>query len=397
MIKNRYLMLFFGFVIACFLGVLYAWSVFVIPLERSFGWERPETQMTFSLLMAFFCLGMLTSGLVIKKAGPSLTVLAGGLLGGIGFYAASYTDSLLWIYVSYGVIAGFGIGLANVVLTSVILRWFADKRGFASGILTAGLALGTFFLGSKTAPHLINQFGWEGTFRALGIAYWVIICPLALLIRFPKDEAASARKTGEKAVWGIGLSQMLKIPAAWYLTGWLLFIHTGGLMIIAHVAPYAQSLGFSPETAAFVMGVLALANAGGRFLFGYLSDKLGRKPTLVLSSLTIISGLLALAFLPASMGYTALLIGVIVTGLSYGGSIPQLATLISAFFGPRNFTTNYGFIALASMVAAILGPYIGSQVMHSFNYQIAILCAAVVAGLSVIMALLIRNPQLPQE
>ncbi len=396
MIKNRYLMLFFGFVIACFLGVLYAWSVFVLPLEQSFGWRRPETQMTFSLLMAFFCLGMLSSGQVIKKVGPSLTVLSGGFLGGIGFFAASYTNSLVWLYVSYGVIAGFGIGLANVVLTSVILRWFADKRGFASGILTAGLALGTFFLGAKTAPYLIDRFGWEGTFRYLGIAYWVVICPLALLIRFPKAET-SVQSTGEKAVWGVGLKQMLKIPSAWYLTGWLLFIHTGGLMIIAHVAPYASSLGFTPETSAFMLGVLALANAAGRFLFGFLSDKLGRKPTLVLSSLTLICGLLILAFSPANIKYIALLVGVIITGLSYGGSIPQLATLVSAFFGPRNFTTNYGFIALASMVAALLGPYIGSQVAYNFNYQTAILCAAAVAGLSVVIALLIRNPQLPQS
>ena len=394
MIKNRYLMLLCGFILTCFLGVLYAWSVFVIPLEKAFSWARPETSLTFTLLMAFFCLGMLTSGQFVKRIGPSKTVLLGGLLGGVGFFSASYTSSLIWLYMSYGVIAGYGIGIANVVLTGVILRWFADKRGLASGILTAGIALGAFFLGSQTAPHLIREFGWDGTFRFLGISYWVVVCPLALLVRFPESTggmAASAK------VWGVGLKEMLKFPTAWYLTFWLLFVHTGGLMIIAHVSPYVESLEFTAEKAAFAMGVLALANAAGRFLFGFLHDKLGRKPTLVLNSLTIVGGLMALAYLPLSFGYSALMLGVIITGLAYGGSIPQLAALVSAFFGPRNFTTNYGFTALASMVGAFLGPYLGSKVQHAYSYKEAIICAAVVSGISLIMAFLIRDPKLEQK
>ena len=396
MIKNRYLMLFLAFIITFFLGVLYAWSVFVIPLEKAFGWVRPETSLTFTFLMAFFCLGMLVSGQFIKRFGPSRTVLLGGLLGGIGFFSASCTSSLVWLYVSYGVVAGFGIGVANVVLTSVILRWFADKRGFASGIMTAGLALGAFFLGAKTAPHLIAGFGWDGTFRFLGISYWVIICPLSFLIRFPSVvPGAGAASSAE--VWGVGLKEMLRIPSAWYLIFWLLFIHTGGLMIIAHVSPYVESLSFTHENAALAMGVLALANAAGRFLFGFLHDKLGRKPTMVLSSLTIVTGLLALAYLPANFGYNALLVGVVITGLAYGGSIPQLAAMVSAFFGPKNFTTNYGFAALASMAAAILGPYFGSKVQFAFNYKEAIICAAAVSGISLLMALLLKNPNPEQK
>lgn len=397
MIKNRYLMLFCGFIITCFLGVLYAWSIFVIPLETAFNWVRPQTSLTFTLLMAFFCLGMLASNQFIKRIGPSRTVLLGGVLGGIGFFAAGYTTSLLWLYISYGVIGGFGIGVSNVVLTSVILRWFADRRGFASGILTAGIALGAFVLGAKTAPHIISEFGWDGTFRFLGISYWVIVCPLALLIRYPDEMPGEGGDKPSTAVWGVGLKEMLKIPAARYLMCWLLFIHTGGLMIIAHVAPYAQSLEFDGGVAAFIMGVLALANAGGRFLFGFLHDKLGYKPTLILTSLTLGAGLLVLAYLPTGYTYGALLTGAIVTGLAYGGSIPQLAALVSGFFGPRNFTTNYGFVSLASMGAAILGPYFGSKIQHGFSYKEAIICAAVVSGLSLIMAMLVKDPKIEKR
>lgn len=390
-------MLLCGFIITCFLGVLYAWSVFVIPLENAFNWTRPQTSLTFTLLMAFFCFGMLTSGQLIKRIGPSLTVLLGGLLGGIGFFAAGYTTSLIWLYISYGVIGGFGIGVANVVLTSVILRWFADKRGFASGILTAGIALGAFVLGAKTAPHIISEFGWDGTFRFLGISYWVIVCPLALLIRYPDEMPGECAGKPAVAVWGVGLKDMLKIPAARYLMCWLLFIHTGGLMIIAHIAPYAESLKFDSSVAAFVMGVLALANAGGRFLFGFLHDKLGYKPTLVLTSLALGVGLLILAYLPTNYTYEALLAGVLITGLAYGGSIPQIAALVSGFFGPRNFTTNYGFVAFATMGAAILGPYLGSKIQYTFSYKEAIVCAAVVSTLSVILALLVKDPKLDKR
>ena len=397
MFKNRYLMLSTAVVITLFLGVLYAWSVFVIPLEKAFGWVRPETSRTFTLLMTFFCLGMLCSGKVLAKIGPSKTVFLGGALGGVGFFAASYTSSLLWLYLTYGVIAGFGIGLANVVLTGVILRWFSDKRGFASGVLTAALALGAFFLGAKGAPIFLEKFGWEGTFRFLGIAYWVAVCPLSLLIRFPKAgegpgaNAASAANAVE--LWGYTPKEMLRVPTSWFLMFWLLFIHTGGLMLIGHIAPYVQSVGFSPEIAAFVVGVLALSNAAGRFTFGFLFDNLGRKPTMILNSITISTGLLVLAFLPAVWGYPALIVGVILSGMAYGGSIPQLAAMVSGFFGPKFFTTNYGVAALASMVAAFSGPLLAAEIMHKYSYKEAIVTAALISGFSLLMAILIRAPK----
>ena len=395
MFKNRYLMLLTAVVITLFLGVLYAWSVFVIPLEKAFGWVRPETSRTFTLLMTFFCLGMLCSGRVMAKLGASKTVLLGGALGGIGFFAASYTSNLIWLYLTYGVIAGFGIGLSNVVLTGVILRWFSDKRGFASGILTAALALGAFFLGAKGAPIFLEKFGWEGTFRFLGIAYWVAVCPLSLLIRFPNpgEGPAQASNVNATELWGYTPKEMLHMPTAWFLIFWLLSIHTGGLMLIGHASPYVQSVGFSPEIAAFVVGVLALSNAAGRFIFGFLFDNLGRKPTMILNSIAICTGLLVLAFLPAVWGYPALLAGVIISGMAYGGSIPQLAAMVSGFFGPKFFTTNYGVAALASMVAAFSGPLLAAEIMHRSSYKEAILTAALISGFSLVMAILIRAPK----
>ena len=395
MFKNRYLMLFTAVVITLFLGVLYAWSVFVIPLEKAFGWVRPETSRTFTLLMSFFCLGMLSSGKVMAKIGVSKTVLLGGALGGVGFFAASYTSSLLWLYLTYGVIAGFGIGHANVVLTGVILRWFSDKRGFASGILTAALALGTFFLGAKGAPIFLEKFGWEGTFRFLGIAYWVAVCPLSLLIRFPKagEGPAQASAASTTELWGYTAKEMLRVPTSWFLIFWLLFIHTGGLMLIGHISPYVQSVGFSPENAAFVVGVLALSNAAGRFTFGFLFDNLGRKPTMILNSITISAGLLILAFLPGVWGYPALMVGVVLSGMAYGGSIPQLAAMVSGFFGPKFFTTNYAVAALASMVAAFSGPLLAAEIMHRYSYKEAIVTAALISGFSLLMAILIRAPK----
>ncbi len=394
-VKNRYVILLVGFFIALLLGILYAWSVFVLPLEEAFGWQRPETSFTFTLLMAFFCLGMFTAGKVIARIGAARTAFLGGVLGGVGFFAASYTTSLVWLYVSYGVIAGYGIGLTNIVLTSVILRWFPDKRGMAGGILTSGLALGAFLLGAKTAPYFISEIGWQGTFKSIGIAYWVFICSLSLLMNYPKEPVAdaSASPAAAEKLWGFSLKQMMASFSAWAVIFWLMFIHTGGLMVIGHIAPYGVSLGLSREEAAFVMGIFALANAAGRFLFGFMYDKLGRKPAMTLNSLAIAVGLLCLALLPLKIGYAGVMIGAILSGLAYGGSIPQLAATVSAFFGPRNFPTNYGFAALASLVAALLGPYLGSLVMQSSGYQEAILLGAGVSGISIVAALCLRQPR----
>ncbi|MGL4208601.1 MAG: MFS transporter, partial [Candidatus Adiutrix sp.] len=118
------------------MGILYSWSVFVAPLEAMFGWSRSQTSLTFSLIMFFMGLGMFSGGKIMEKIGPVKSEMLGGFLLGSGFFLASYTTSLLWLYLTYGAMAGYGLGVANIVPISTAMRWFPDKKGLIGGLVT---------------------------------------------------------------------------------------------------------------------------------------------------------------------------------------------------------------------------------------------------------------------
>ena len=143
---SRLIILLAGLVLCTVCGVLYAWSIFVVPLEQAFGWQRPETSLTFTFMITFFSLGMFAGGKLLRF-GPARAVQIGGALLCVGLLWASRIDSVIGLYLSYGVVSGFGIGIVNLVPAAVCLRWYPERKGLVSGLLTMALALGTLLFG----------------------------------------------------------------------------------------------------------------------------------------------------------------------------------------------------------------------------------------------------------
>ncbi|MDR0621500.1 MAG: MFS transporter [Deltaproteobacteria bacterium] len=395
--ENRTVTLVIALMVSTIMGLLYAFSIFINPLEASFGWQRHQTAMTFSLTMVFFSAGMLTGGNIMAKLGPGKTACAGGLIAAMGFLVASFTPNLFVLYLGYGVMGGYGIGVSNLVPTSVLMRWFPDKKGLAMGLVTMFLALGTFFLGTKLCGGLVASHGWVTTFRVIAVTFLVVVSGIGLVLKFPAPgykPRGWEPPTGQTDVWGYRRGNMIRTTAFWLICLWLLFIQLGGLMVVGHVVPFATEQGVPTAKAVLAMGFYAIANGVGRLFFGWFNDKFGVKPSMIIDCLIMMSGLVGMIVIFGALGYPGLLISVSLVGLGYSGAVPLAALLCNSNFGPKYFPTNYGVFTIPGAVfGGLLGPIIGGYIQaRTGSYTIAILAAASLSALGIIITLLLREP-----
>src|SRR6202166_2316214 len=167
------------------LRTLYAWSVFVAPLEQQFGWKRADTSMVFTIAVMVFALSFVVAGRIQDKIGPLYCSLAGGILVSLGFFLCSYTTSLTYLYVCFGVIGGLGNGFGYATPIPVMAKWFPDKRGLAVGLAVGGYGAGSAIFGPLAQLKLIPAYGLPATFRILGAIFLVMTIVGALLLRNP--------------------------------------------------------------------------------------------------------------------------------------------------------------------------------------------------------------------
>ncbi|MDR1397470.1 MAG: MFS transporter [Desulfarculales bacterium] len=396
---NRAVYPVFGFAFNLVLGLLYAWSIFILPLESHFGWSRAETSLTASLIFAFFSAGTLAGGMLLPRIKSGPNALLGGLIAGGGFFLSSFTTSLTMFYICYGIMGGLGIGIAYQVPISAV-RWFPDKKGLVSGILTMGMALGTFLLGSLGARALLPIVGWQATFQIMGLTVIGMSLVCGFILKAPPADYQPAGYTpppGHTGLWGFTLPQVFTLKAYWMFLLWAFLLQNGGLVILTHIVPLVQEKGLSAAEGALALGIIALANAGGRFLFGYLFDRLGYNRSMALDGLVMTAGLLVLTHLPASFIYPALLLGAILVGMSYGGGIAQLVAGCMSFFGPRYFPVIFGSSTLATMLASFSGPFLGGYLKDSFHDYSAVLYITATLGLlAALAAWLLKKPEPPR-
>src|SRR5690348_13734938 len=166
------------------LGALYAWSVFVLPLEQEFHWTRADTSWVFTIAIVCFALSFIVAGRLQDLKGPRICALIGGLLVSAGFVLCSFTSSLLSLYIFFGVMVGIGNGFGYATPTPVASKWFPDKRGLVVGLMVGGYGAGSAILG-PLATRLITDIGWRSTFRVLGAVFFVMTMMGTMLLRNP--------------------------------------------------------------------------------------------------------------------------------------------------------------------------------------------------------------------
>jgi len=383
------------------LGTLYAWSVFVAPLEKEFGWKRAQTSNVFTIAVVVFALSFILAGRLQDKFGPFWVSLTGGVLVSLGFFLCAYTHSLNYLYACFGGIGGLGNGFGYATPIPVMAKWFPDKRGLAVGLAVAGYGGGSALFGPLANLKLIPAYGVHTTFMILGVIFLFMTVIGALLLQNPPPGykpagwvPASASKAAA-TTYDFSPGEVLRTPTFYFM--WVAYAlgTSAGLMVISQLVPFAKSVGI-PSAALATMGLVvgAIGNASGRILSGWMSDALGRLNVL---RLMIAISMIAMPVLyKVGSNVAALYVVVFIAYWCYGTQLSVNASTTSDFWGTKNAGINYGILFTAWGVAGIIGPRIGGVLFDKYkNYQMAFYTAAVLAAVALLCELVAKRPQIP--
>jgi len=378
------------------LGSLYAWSIFVAPLEKEFGWNRADTSWIFTVAIFVFGLAFILAGRLQDKLGPFVISVVGAIAVGAAFMLASFTTSLPWAIATLGVVLGIGNGFGYATPIPVLSKWFPDKRGLAVGFAVAGYGAGSALIG-LFGPNLLKAYGWRGTFIALGATYFVACLVAAFLLKNPVPgwkpagwaPAAASKVTATTYDYRPGeMVRTRQFPLMWvaYCLG-----ASAGLMTISQLIPFAKSVGLPATAATLALLIAAFGNATGRILSGAISDKIGRLQTL---RLMIFVSALAMPIIGNVKSLTLVYAMIIVVYYCFGTLLSVFPSTTADFFGTKNLGINYGWVFSAYAVAGIVGPMIGGYMFKTYsNYTVAFYLAGALAAIAFIAILFANKPE----
>ncbi|MFD1514868.1 OFA family MFS transporter [Halomarina rubra] len=394
--RNRWLIALSAVSIHLSIGSIYAYSVYQNPLQELNGWSIGDVTLGFTV--AIFVLGVSAAflGTYVERYGPrtaglAAAVLFGGgtVLTGVTVDAGSYTGFLL----TYGVVAGAGLGLGYIAPVSTLVEWFPDRRGMATGMAVMGFGAGALIT-SPVANYLMNTVGVATNFYVLGVTYFLAMAAGSLYIKKPPADWAPAGmdpdkiETNEKGVSvSTDLAQLeareaLRTKRFWVV--WLImFINvSAGIMLLSVASNMTQEItGADAALAASIVGVIGLFNGAGRIVWASASDYLGRTATYgTFFGIQI----LAFALMPSitNVWLFSALMFLIVT--CYGGGFACLPAYLGDLFGTKELGAIHGYSLTAWALAGVAGPTLVAQIVErtgSYQLSFYVVAGALVVGL----------------
>jgi MFS transporter, OFA family, oxalate/formate antiporter len=368
------------------LGSLYAWSVFVPPLEREFGWSRAQTSWVYTIAIVCFALTFVVAGRIQDIKGPRICAFLGGLFVSAGFVLASFTTSLTMLYLFYGVIVGIGNGFGYATPTPVGSKWFPDRRGLVVGLMVGGYGGGSAIFGTLASGWLVPNLGWRTTFQILGAVFFVMTMAGTALLRNPppgyqppnwkRADAGSPAAAALRA--DFTTREMLATPTFYAL--WIAFClgTTAGQMTISQLVPFTRAAGLGATVATISLVVTSCSNAGGRIVSGWVSDALGRVTTLKI--MILLSAIAMPALFLGRTNVATFYVFVAVVYWCYGTQLSVIASTMADFYGTKHLGLNYGVLFSAWGASGILGPAVAGRVFDRFgDYRYAFFTASALA------------------
>lgn len=396
----RWVYMAIGVIAMLFAGVLYAWSILKSPLSAEFGWGQSELALNFTLAMTFFCTGGLLGANISKKAGHRVALIISGVLSALGFILTAflYDASVVMLYITYGVLAGLGVGIAYNVVVSTVSAWFPDKKGLCSGCLMMGFGASALLLGNIADAMFKSTLGWRVTYILIGAAIFVVIALSGFLIKKP-DSAIELPKP--KSIKGTKedfeqkdytSKQMLCRPSFWMAFICISFLAAVGSSVISFAKDLSLSVN-APETLAVsLVGVLSVCNGLGRIITGTVFDAVGRKKTMLSANILTICAA-AVTLVAVSVDSLALcIVGLCLTGISYG-SCPTITTAFtSSFYGMKNFSGNMAFMTFTSMVGSFVATASNKVLEATGGYGATFAMLLALTFVALILNVFIRKP-----
>jgi OFA family oxalate/formate antiporter-like MFS transporter len=395
---NRWVIAIAGVFLQMALGAVYAWSVFRIPLSKQFHWTISQVTLTFTI--AIFVLGFASyfGGLWQSRSGPRVVAITGGALYGIGVFLASFSaDNLYWLYFSYGVIGGIGLGLGYIVPVAVLVKWFPDRRGLMTGIAVGGFGAGALVT-APIASRLIASVGVLTTFAYLGIAYLIVSVVAAAFMQNPPAGYApagwspSAALASQRSTRDYTLAEALR-AWQWYALWLLLFLNTSaGISLISQEAPVFQELAkVTALAAAGMVSVVSMGNGAGRVFWAWVSDFATRRMTFL-----IMFGIQVVLFwvLPTIHATGSLTVVSFILLMCYGGGFGTMPAFAADYFGAKNVGSIYGLMLTAWSFASAFGPLLIAHMRESSGgYATGLHVIAIVLLVSMVLPFIVRPPR----
>jgi MFS transporter, OFA family, oxalate/formate antiporter len=380
------------------LGAAYAWSVFRIPLSKEFGWSISEVTFTFTVCWLFLGLMAAVGGLWLKRSGPRMVAMVAGLLWGGGVFLASFSaHRLWWLYLTYGVIGGTGLGMGYVVPIAVLVKWFPDRRGLITGIAVAGFGAGSL-VSAPAAGWLMQHTGVMPTFAYLGIAYGIVAIASGAFMQNPPEGwkpegwAPTPAQVSQRSDRDFTLGEALGTWQWWALCVLMSINTIAGLSVITQASPIFQEMGkATAEVAAGLVGIIAIGNGAGRIFWAWVSDLTTRKAAFFL--MYLVEAILFWTYHSIS-SLSILAVATFILVMCYGGAYGITPAFAADYFGPRDVGSIFGLMMLPWAFAASFGPLLFAYLRQiNGNYTQALYLIAGLITVALILPILVTPPR----
>ncbi|RVC59003.1 MAG: MFS transporter [Mesorhizobium sp.] len=346
------------------IGAMFSLAIFLEPMSLDTGWSRAGISSAMTLNFLVMGLGGFAWGAIYDRVGARPVVFAGALLLGLALVLASRTGSLTVFQLTYGVLVGLAASAFFAPMIALTTAWFDTNRSLAVSLVSAGMGVAPMTI-SPFARWLITAYDWRAAMFDIGVMAWVLLLPVAFLVRQPPAAVAATDGAPAPATDDPGMSvgQALRSPQ-FLVLGMTFFAccaaHSGPIF---HMVSYAMACGVAPMAAVSIYSVEGLAGLGGRLLYGVLGDRLGVKPVLITGLLiqaAVISAYLAVSRLEQFY------VLAVIFGATYGGVMPLYAVLAREYFGPRIIGTVFGAATMLSSLGMAFGPLAGGMIYDAY-------------------------------
>lgn len=382
--KNRWSILVAGALIQALTGIPSAWGVFQQGVCDGYSLETEQASMIFSFVICFFGIGCILGGLLQDKKGPRIAGISGALLLGGGFCCAGWfvpPQSPILFYLTFSVPVGLGCAFLYPSVMSCAQKWYAEKKGLATGVIGGAVGLSGAVL-TFLGRFFITHWGIRTAFWALGLLMLAVCGLTCILLEDPAESAQS--KTPQKQTKNYSVKQMLKTPQYWLLSGVVCFATPAVLLFSPIIVELAQERGLNETAALSCIVIGSFFSAAGRLLMPWLSDKIGRRYTDMIL-FTVLAGL-SVCFIFVQNWWVIAVYSLLT--FCYSGEAAVIPAAATDLFGTENAGVNYGFVALGMSVGSVCFPLIARVLQLETGRHII----AIVAALAGLVCLFFLKP-----
>lgn len=394
---NRWVLLVLGFFSTLTMGVVYAWSILKVPLGETFGWSTSQLALSYSIMMALFCIGLLVGGLLLRALPARAVILIGGAMAAGGFILTSMNPgSFPMLLLSMALLTGTGIGIAYNTILSAVNAWFPDRKGLSTGTQMMGFGLSALIVGNLAAILFdAPGFGWQRTFLLIGVMIAIVIFTASVFVRFPTPEELAPYMTQVK----VGTPHVEDVPPARMMrtaTFVLYFLYVIAVTAIGQsVFSFAKDLslfvGAPVVLANLLVGIVSVFNGLGRVLFGLIFDRIGLRKTLLIANLVTLGATLTTLVTVRAFSIPLLTIGLMLTGLSFSSAPTLTSTFVSSQFGIQYFPVNFSVVNLSGVISSLSATLLNGLYAGTGSFFVPYLVLTGLAVFAFIMYLLMQG------